>query len=167
MTQQRATIIINRTPEESRQQHDDFMRLHGGKSAVDLMMDNILRRERFIHRHRMNFGFHDNFFTNATPRQQFYYLPDSLVPKSAFKLAKRLKQSAESLVQLVSSRTALYELARLFAPLSTQTANYQRGISERVVESMTFYKLTSKNLNILLFKFGVNHHEQKRLFTTP
>jgi hypothetical protein len=106
--QQRATIIINRTPELSRQQHDDFLRLHGGKTAFDLMMDDINRRNQavenlmrpslsmsnLIHRHRMSLGFHDIFFTKYAP-QHVFYLSNKIAS------SKALKQKSELLAVLV------------------------------------------------------------------
>ncbi|MEI7841241.1 MAG: hypothetical protein WCJ11_12155 [Methylococcaceae bacterium] len=143
--QQRATIDLT-----TRQQHDDFLRLHGGKSAFDLMLEQQAIRLKVWH------------------NQQFYYLPASLIPKSAFKASKSLKQSTELLADLVNTRTALCELARLFATLSLQTANYQRGISERIVIAMTFKNRSASLQSTVLFTIfrGRFNNEQKMLFTT-
>lgn len=177
MTQQRATIIINRTPEEARQQRDDFMRLHGGKSAVDVMHEQQARRFELLKKQMGIFDkpawqlMLDDLHQRVArfTRQQFYYLPDSLVQKSAFKASKALKQSAELLAEIFNTRTALYELARQFSALSLKTSSYQRGISERIVIAMTFKNRSASLQSTVLFTIfrGSFNNEQKRLFTTP
>jgi hypothetical protein len=71
----------------------------------------------------------------------------------------------ESLV--VSLQSITHIIARLLSVLSHKTATYWRGINDRIIDAMTFKNLTSKNLNILLFNFGVKHNVKKRLFATP
>jgi hypothetical protein len=74
----------------------------------------------------------------------------------------KLPTPAYLLTEVVEAFTCLnpFYLARLLNALSIKTANYLRGISERVVDSMTF-KNNFKNLNNLLFNFGVKHHAVK------
>lgn len=117
--QQRATIVLTTTPELSRQQRDDFMRLHVGKSAFDVMLEQQAMRLKEWH------------------NQQYWFLSDSLIPKSEFKATAPLKQSAELLAEIFNTRTALYELARRFAALSLHALRKQNNINDRVVIAMT------------------------------
>jgi competence protein ComGC len=134
--QQRATIILS---------SEDRQRERAGKTAVEVMHEQQARRFELL---KKQMGIFDkpawqlmlddiqNRVARFT-RQQFCYLPDSLVPKSAFKASKALKQSAELLVLLINSRTALYELARLFAALSLHELRKQNNINDRVIIAMT------------------------------
>jgi hypothetical protein len=106
MNQQRATIIINRTPEEARLERENFMRRHGGKTAVDLMHDRrfeLLKKQMGIFDKPAWQLMLDDFQNRVArfTRQQFYYLPASLIPKSAFKASKSLKQKSELLAVLI------------------------------------------------------------------
>lgn len=179
MTLERATIIINRTPEEARLERENFMRRHGGKSAVEVMREQQVRRFELL---KKQMGIFDkpawqlmlddlhqraqSLFT-IYDTEQFSRIPRNLIALHS----KRFKQqSAESLAMLINSRTALYELARLFAPLSTKTANYLRGITQRIVESMTYSLWNvahARAERFITFVIGRFNNEQKRLFTTP
>lgn len=157
--QQHATIIINRTPEEARQQRDDFMRLHVGKSAFDVMLEQQAMLNNFIQRQSLNFGIYDNFFKKYKP-QHVFYLSNKVASSKAIELLSALTHSIFT----------LYELARLFSALSLKTANYQRGISERIVESMTYSLWNvahARAERFITFAIGRFNDEQKRLFTPP
>jgi hypothetical protein len=102
------------------------------------------------------------------------FIPDKATPidatvSRAFELAlagfntspARLKLPAPAylLTEAVKAFACLnsFNLARSLNALSIKTVSYLRGIFQRVVDSMTF-KNNFKNLNNLLFKFGVKHH---------
>lgn len=70
---------------------------------------------------------------------------------------RRIKQKSDLLLTLAEHLKLNYTL--ILSVLSNKTANYLRGISERIIDAMTFDNF--KNLNNLLFNFGVKHHEQK------
>jgi hypothetical protein len=168
--QQRATIILI---SEDRQRERE-QSLCVGKTAVERMMDDIIRRNQalenltrhewmmndLIHRQSLNFGFfHDDFFKKYATPQHVFYLSNKVASSKAIKLLSALTHSIFT----------LYELARLFAALSLKTANYQRGISERIVESMTFKNRSASLQSTVLFTIfrGSFNDEQKRLFTPP
>lgn len=166
MQQQRATIILS---------SEDRQREHAGKTAVDRLMDDIARRKalenlmhpslsmsNLIHRHRMGFGIYDDFKYAQQP-QHIFYLSNKVASSKAIKLLSALTHS------IFNTRTTLYELARQFAALSLKTANYQRGISERIVIAMTFKNRSASLQSTVLFTIfrGSFNNEQKRLFTTP
>ncbi len=101
--QQRATIVL--TADDRKREQS----LCVGKTAVEVMHEQQARRFELL---KKQMGIFDkpawqlmlDDFKNRVARftrQQFYYLPASLIPKSAFKASKSLKQKSELLAVLV------------------------------------------------------------------
>ncbi len=145
--QQRATIVLTTTPELSRQQHDDFMRLHVGKSAFDLMLEQQAMLNNFIQRQSLNFGFHDIFFKKYATPQHIFYLSNTVASSKAIKLLSTVTHS------IFNTRTTLYELARRFAALSLHELRKQNNINDRVIIAMT-EKFTPVQLSSAFFQLS-------------